>query len=217
MSDKDLRSGFDVTFEYGGFLFAVFASVPISATCPARAKSPCTLPCQGRITLHQPNALGRVLLALQQRIVPLDNITIGVPFTTVFLISQTAKLLILNKPYLGWLSDFVELPALNGPHTHKLIGGRHSEHLARKDQVRIANLILVGLEYNRVVEAAAVGAARETPKAVSGLYYHKGLRRHVFGRHRLSTGERQGKPRRHLAIHIRLIGAQLVDTRRHRI
>ena len=124
LTGKSSDDGLRFSFEYSGFLFAVRAAagqqntsirfhanlgnMPYTAENPyARRHAMAVLRSAGR-------ALGgRVVLTPEQRILLHESLVIDEPFTPVMLMSRTAKLLVMAKPYLELLSRFVTPPVVN--------------------------------------------------------------------------------------------------------
>src|SRR5690606_21256839 len=96
---------------------------------------------------------------------------------------------------------------------------RQREDLARKNQVRIADLVLICLIDHGVFHPLAIDAAGNAPEAVTrldkGAELAAGLREHHIARLRLL--ERQLNARDHLVLAVQLIDAERVVTGRERL
>ncbi len=121
LAGKGHDDGLRFSFEYGGFLFAVHAVAGQQSTkmrfhanlgsLPYTAENPHDRAHAMAVLRSASKALGgRVQLTPRQRILLQENITISEPFTPVLLMSRAAKLLVMAKPYLELLSDFVHPP-----------------------------------------------------------------------------------------------------------
>ena len=121
MAGKGGDDGLRFSFEYGGFLFAVFATSGEQNTnmrfhanlgsLPYTAENPHDRAHAMAVLRSASKALGgRVQLTPRQRILLQENITINEPLTPAMLMSRAAKLLVMAKPYLELLSEFVHPP-----------------------------------------------------------------------------------------------------------
>jgi hypothetical protein len=122
LAGKGSDDGLRFTFEYSGFLFAVHATANQQGTnmqfrahlghLPYTAEDPHARSHAMHVLRSASRALGgRVGLSTKQHIMLQDTIIIDEPFTPVLLMSRTAKLLVLAKPYLELLSQFVQPPS----------------------------------------------------------------------------------------------------------
>lgn len=113
--------GLNFSFEYGGFLFAVHASAEQQRTKIRLHANLGDMPDTAENAIARNHAMavlrsasralgGRVSLTPQQRIMLREEITIAEPLTPVTLMSRTAELLIMAKPYLELLTHFVRPP-----------------------------------------------------------------------------------------------------------
>jgi hypothetical protein len=110
------------TFEYGGFLFAVKALTDQRTTqirlhanlgsMPYTAENAEARGAAMAVLRSASQALGgRVRLTPRQRILLQEELELDEPLTPVTLMSRTAKLLVLAKPYLELLTPYVHPPA----------------------------------------------------------------------------------------------------------
>lgn len=117
------EDGVNFSFEYGGFLFAVRAFAEQQNTQIRLHAKLGNLPYTAENAIARSHAMtvlksasralgGRVSLTPQQRIMLREDITIDEPLTPVMLMSRTAELLVMAKPYLELLTQYVEPPTM---------------------------------------------------------------------------------------------------------
>ncbi len=122
LAGAETSEGLNFTFEYSGYLFAVRASAGQQNTQIRFHANLGSLPYTAENSEARHHAMavlraasrmlgGRVRLTPQQRILLQENVTIDEPLTPVTLMSRTAMLLIMAKPYLELLTRFVHPPA----------------------------------------------------------------------------------------------------------
>jgi hypothetical protein len=115
--------GVNFSFEYGGFLFAVRAFAEQQNTQIRLHANLGNLSYTAENAIARSHAMtvlksasralgGRVPLTPQQRIMLREDISIDEPLTPVMLMSRTAELLVVAKPYLELLTQYVEPPVL---------------------------------------------------------------------------------------------------------
>ena len=121
LAGKGSDDGVRFTFEYGGFVFGVRATASQQTTNMQFHANLGNLPYTAEDSHARAHAMlvvraasralgGRVQLTKEQRIMLHDTIIIDQPFTPVLLMSRAAKLLVMAKPYLELLTQFVHPP-----------------------------------------------------------------------------------------------------------
>ena len=92
---------------------------------------------------------------------------------------------------------------------------RNGEHLARINQVRILDLVLVGLEDRGVTRPLAIGPARQPPQGITRLNDNEGLRPIVghFVHAKLGPLKRHRYPGRDLALCVDLVNTERIQPR----
>ncbi len=121
LAGDDTGEDLKFSFEYSGFLFAVRASAGHQNTQIRLHANLGSMPYTAENKMARTHAMavlrsasqalgGRVSLTPRQQILLRENVTIDEPLTPVMLLSRTAELLVMAKPYLELLTRFVHPP-----------------------------------------------------------------------------------------------------------